>query len=181
MIEAIKNRSGKTCEICGNNENLEVYFIKDEIDFGANLCSECRSVVSEFNALNPSKYECLSTSMWSEIPAVKILSYQILNALKDESFARELLDILYIEDELKSLVKMPPSSDAAEVFDSNGNKLSSGDSVSIIKDLEVKGANFTAKRGTTVKNIALNGVEGQIEGRVNGVKIVLLSKFLKKI
>ncbi|MCI6989188.1 MAG: alkylphosphonate utilization protein [Campylobacter sp.] len=76
---------------------------------------------------------------------------------------------------------MPPSSDAAEVFDSNGNKLSSGDSVSIIKDLEVKGANFTAKRGTTVKNIALNGVEGQIEGRVNGVKIVLLSKFLKKI
>jgi protein PhnA len=68
-----------------------------------------------------------------------------------------------------------------KTLDSNGVELQAGDSVSIIKDLEVKGAGFTAKRGTTVKNISLTNNPEQIEGRVNGVKIVLLSKFLKKV
>ena len=52
--------------------------------------------------------------------------------------------------------------------------------MTIIKDLEVKGAGFTAKRGTVVKNIALTDNPEQIEGRVNGTRIVLLSCFLKK-
>ena len=55
-----------------------------------------------------------------------------------------------------------------------------GDNVIIIKDLEVKGAGWTAKRGTVVKNITLTDNPEQIEGKVNGVKIILLSKFLKK-
>jgi protein PhnA len=46
--------------------------------------------------------------------------------------------------------------------------------------LVVKGANFTAKRGTTVKNISLTDNPEHIEGKVNGTRIVLLSKFLKK-
>lgn len=180
MIEKIKNRSNDSCEICGSKENLEVYFIKEEEDFGLNLCSECKDAVVNFSIKNPSKYECLQISMWSEIPAVKVLSYQILTTLKDESFAKDLLEILYIEDDLKELAKTPLK-ESEKIFDSNGVKLNSGDSVSIIKDLDVKGAGFTAKRGTTVKNIVLTSNPEQIEGRVNGVKIILLSKFLKKI
>ena len=64
--------------------------------------------------------------------------------------------------------------------DSNGTILSAGDTVTLIKDLAVKGANFTAKRGTTVKNISLTDNPEQIEGKVNSTRIVLLSKFLKK-
>jgi len=64
--------------------------------------------------------------------------------------------------------------------DSNGVILSAGDTVTIIKDLNVKGAGFTAKRGTAVRNISLTSNPEQIEGRVNGVKIVLLTCFLKK-
>ncbi len=64
--------------------------------------------------------------------------------------------------------------------DSNGAVLEAGDTVTIIKDLEVKGAGFTAKRGTAVRNIALTNNPEQIEGRVNGTRIVLLTKFLKK-
>ena len=52
--------------------------------------------------------------------------------------------------------------------------------MTLIKDLPVKGAGFTAKRGTAVRNIALTGNPEQIEGRVNGVRIVLLTKYLKK-
>ena len=50
----------------------------------------------------------------------------------------------------------------------------------MMKSGEVKGAGFTAKRGTAVRNISLTENPEQIEGRVNGVKIVLLTCFLKK-
>jgi len=54
--------------------------------------------------------------------------------------------------------------------------------VSIIKDLMVKGAGFTAKQGTTVKNIHLvEGDPAHIQGRVNGTKIFIISAFLKKL
>jgi len=51
----------------------------------------------------------------------------------------------------------------------------------LIKDLDVKGAGFTAKRGTVVKNITLTDNPLHIEGRVNGVRIVLVADFLKKV
>ncbi|EAJ8706645.1 alkylphosphonate utilization protein [Campylobacter jejuni] len=66
--------------------------------------------------------------------------------------------------------------------DVNGTELNAGDSVSVIKDLKVKGASTTLKRGTTIKNIKLTSKEGEIEARVDkfGV-IVLKTEFLKKI
>ena len=59
--------------------------------------------------------------------------------------------------------------------------LAAGDSVTLIKDLVVKGAGFTAKRGTAVRGISLvpDNAE-QIEGRVEGQRIVILTKFVKK-
>ena len=67
------------------------------------------------------------------------------------------------------------------IKDSNGAILLEGDSVTLIKDLEVKGAGFTAKRGTAVRNIMLvHDNAEQIEGKVNGQQLVLLTKFVKK-
>ena len=66
-------------------------------------------------------------------------------------------------------------------FDSNGVKLSAGDNVYLIKDLQVKGAGFTAKQGTTVRGISLTSNPEHVEGRVNGQKIVILTKFVKKV
>ena len=64
--------------------------------------------------------------------------------------------------------------------DSNGTVLQNGDNVTLIKDLPVKGAGFTAKRGTAVRGITLTNNPEHIEGRVNGQRIVLVSAFLKK-
>ena len=65
--------------------------------------------------------------------------------------------------------------------DSNGAVLEAGDTVTLIKDLDVKGSSITAKRGTAVRNIRLvqDNAE-QIEGRVDGQLIVILTKFTKK-
>jgi protein PhnA len=67
-----------------------------------------------------------------------------------------------------------------EVKDSNGNILSDGDSVSLIKDLKVKGTSTTLKRGTMVKNIRITDNPDEVDCRVNKVQIVLKTAFLKK-
>ncbi len=68
-----------------------------------------------------------------------------------------------------------------EVRDANGTLLSEGDSVTLIKDLKVKGTSETLKRGTLVKNIRLTGDPGEIECNTKQVKgLVLKTEFLKK-
>jgi len=66
------------------------------------------------------------------------------------------------------------------VKDSNGTPLNEGDSVTLIKDLKVKGSSVTLKRGKLVKNIRLTSNEEEIECRVDGSNIVLKTNFLKK-
>lgn len=68
-----------------------------------------------------------------------------------------------------------------EVKDSNGNLLNEGDSVTIIKDLKVKGSSTVIKRGTVIKNIRLTDDENEIEGRANKEQMVLKTEFLKKV
>jgi len=68
-----------------------------------------------------------------------------------------------------------------ETKDSNGKVLNEGDSVTLIKDLKVKGSSITLKRGTLVKNIHLTSDPEEIECRVDKVKgLVLKTCFLKK-
>ena len=67
-----------------------------------------------------------------------------------------------------------------DVKDSNGALLAEGDSVTLIRDLKVKGSSLTLKRGTLVKNIRLTSSTGEIEGRAGGSTMVLKTEFLKK-
>jgi protein PhnA len=68
------------------------------------------------------------------------------------------------------------------VKDSNGTALKDGDSVTIIKDLKVKGANVTLKRGTMMKNIRLTNDLEEIEGNVEKIRgLVLKTCFVKKV
>jgi len=69
----------------------------------------------------------------------------------------------------------------AVVKDSNGAELKDGDSVTLIKDLKVKGASVVLKRGTTIKNIRLTDDPSEIECRAEKVKdLVLRTEFVKK-
>ncbi len=68
----------------------------------------------------------------------------------------------------------------APVKDSNGTVLSEGDSVTVIKDLKVKGGSSDLKRGTMIKKIHLIGDPDNIECRVDGSTLVLKTCFLKK-
>ncbi|MBF6608821.1 MAG: alkylphosphonate utilization protein [Flavobacterium sp.] len=67
-----------------------------------------------------------------------------------------------------------------DVKDSNGNILADGDSVTVIKDLKVKGSSDVIKRGTMVKNIRLTDDPAEIDCRVNKTAMVLRTEFVKK-
>ena len=185
--ETLVERSGGVCELCGSTENLDVTAVEPS-DGSAEksilLCAECREQVENPEKLEPNRWHCLNESMWSTEPAVQVTAYRILKRIASEGWPQDLLDMLYLEPEVQAWADAKAEEDESgrePTRDSNGTPLEEGDSVTIIKDLDVKGAGFTAKRGTVVKNIRLTNNPEQIEGRVNGVKIVLLSKFLKKV
>jgi len=71
--------------------------------------------------------------------------------------------------------------DAVIVRDAVGNILADGDQVTLIKDLTVKGAGQTLKRGTLIKSIRLTGDAQEIDCRYEGIKgLVLRAEFVKK-
>jgi protein PhnA len=71
--------------------------------------------------------------------------------------------------------------DNVEVRDAVGNLLADGDQVTLIKDLTVKGAGQTLKRGTLIKSIRLTGDAQEIDCRFDGIKgLVLRAEFVKK-
>jgi len=70
---------------------------------------------------------------------------------------------------------------AVEVRDSVGNLLADGDNVTLIKDLKVKGAGQTLKRGMVIKSIRLTGDDQEIDCRYEGIKgLVLRAEFVRK-
>jgi protein PhnA len=117
--------------------------------------------------------------MWSEVPAVQVMAYRVYSRLGNQ----EQLDMMYMEDEVKAWAEQGLEAENREpTRDANGTILAEGDSVSIIKDLVVKGAGFTAKQGTTVKNIRMvQDDPTHIQGKVNGSTIFIISAFLKKL
>lgn len=68
-----------------------------------------------------------------------------------------------------------------EVKDSNGAILSDGDSVTLIKDLKLKGSSQVLKRGTVVKKIRLTDDADEVDCKIGGTAIVLRTEFLKKV
>ena len=180
-------RSGHKCEVCESNKDLGVFSLSSDSSekSSALLCDICSEQINDSEKIDSNHWRSLNSAMWSEQEAVKIIAYHMLKTLKEEAWARELLEQIYLEEDTLEKAKAyhnKHSADSDEEFalDSNGAKLYQGDSVTLIKDLDVKGANFTAKRGTLVKGISLTGDTANIEGKINGTQIVLKTEFLKK-
>lgn len=141
------------------------------------LCETCLDQIN--GTPDPTHWRCLATSMWSQDAATQVMAARMLARLADHAWARDLTDQLYLDDETREWAEnIAPVTNHR---DSNGVPLSQGDTVVLIKDLQVKGAGFTAKRGTAVRGISLVADnDAHIEGRVEGQRIVILTEFVKK-
>ncbi|MGK6322910.1 alkylphosphonate utilization protein [Sphingomonas sp. DT-51] len=80
-----------------------------------------------------------------------------------------------------ALAEKQAAAATVEVRDSVGNVLADGDQVTLIKDLDVKGAGQTLKRGTLIKSIRLTGDAQEIDCKFDGIKgLVLRAEFVRK-
>lgn len=183
---ALRARADGKCELSGNPEDLVVYcvapFDDEELEHNVLITAKLKAQIEQTGNEVPNDWRCLNESMWSEVEAVKVIAYRMLHRLKSEGWPADLLEMMYLEEATLAWAKQGmPDENALVHLDSNGNVLESGDTVVLIKDLKVKGANFTAKRGTAVRRISLvHDNAGQIEGKVDGQHIVILTEFVKK-
>jgi protein PhnA len=184
--QELMQRSDSKCELCGSDAGLSVYEVAPSDGSAAQsvlVCEKCLEQIENPDKMDANHWRCLNDSMWSGEPAVQVMAYRLLKRIASEGWPQDLLEMLYLDEEVQKWADAEEEGgeeQRAPTLDTNGAVLEAGDTVTIIKDLEVKGAGFTAKRGTAVRNIALTDNPEQIEGRVNGTRIVLLTKFLKK-
>ena len=177
-------RSGSKCEICGAGGTMFPFVVApktgNHVDDQVALCKTCHDQIENPESRDMTHWRILNESIWSEVPAVQVLSYRMLKSMSDQDWALDLLGMVFLDDD--NLEWAEADIDGGIIHkDSNGVVLKQGDNVVIIKDLDVKGANIVAKRGTAVRRITLvkDNAE-QIEGRVNDQHIVLLTQFVKK-
>lgn len=184
----LQNRSNNVCEICSEkDDNLNAYAVPpkndDSIDNIVVLCSNCYSKITTSNFSDANYWRFLTGSIWSETPAVQALSYKLLGKLKAEEWAAETLDSVFLEETITEWANAEDELEANKVVhkDSFGVELELGDTVILTQNLNVKGANFIAPKGTVVRKIRLvpDNAE-QIEGKIEGETIVILTKYVRK-
>jgi len=185
----LQTRSESKCELCSSTEDLNVYEVPPTSNGSADesilICQTCQSQIENPDKVDLHHWHCLNDSMWSQVPAVQVVAWRMLTRLRTEPWAQDLLEMLYLDDESLKWAQATgegvSDEDTIKHIDSNGAVLVAGDTVTLIKDLNVKGGGFTAKRGTAVRGISLVADNAeQIEGRVSGQQIVILTKFVKK-
>jgi protein PhnA len=186
--ELLASRSENKCELCEATENLKVYEVPPatgNMDDAILACPKCLAQIEKKEELDAAHWQCLTTSMWSEVPAVQVMAWRMLNRLRNESWAADSIDMIYLDEEKLAWAKATGDheNDAAVDLhkDCFGAILQSGDNVVLTKSLDVKGSSVNAKVGTVVRNIRLvaNNTE-QIEGKIEGQQIVILTKYLRK-
>lgn len=179
-------RSGYVCELSGSTEELVSYLVEpktggnsDEFIF---ITKNLKEQLDGTKDVNPNDWRCLNDSMWSEVEAVKVIAYRMLNQLQGEGWPADLLEMIYLEEDTLAWAKETMEDEfAIKHVDSNGVQIKSGDSVVLIKDLDVKGSSMVAKRGTAVRNIrVVHDNPELIEGKVNGQTIYILTQYVKK-
>ena len=183
-------RSNSACELCTSTNELRAYEVAPAPNNGRLedyifICETCHDQIEHPENADANHWRCLNDSMWSEVPAVQVMAWRMLQRLRAEGWPQDLLDMLYLEEETLNWAKATGEGEDKEDVqlhkDCNGVTLTMGDSVVLIKDLNVKGGGFTAKRGTAVRNISLvHDNHEQIEGRVNDQQIVILTQYVKK-
>jgi protein PhnA len=189
LLEELQSRSESTCELCTSKDELDIYQVPPKTDNSADcnilICKNCQTQIDDIEQMNPDHWRCLNDTMWSSIPAVQVMAWRMLTRLTSEGWPIDLLEMIYMDDDTRAWAKqgIEESADDESIkhIDSNGVQLQTGDTVVLIKDLNVKGGGFTAKRGTAVRNISLVHDDAEhIEGRVNGQQIYIITKFVKK-
>lgn len=190
LEDRLKQRSNNICEMCLSSGPVELFAVMPQS--GATeansvlVCEKCEAQLNKKAEPDSKHWEAaLAGSMWGEVPGIQVLSWRMLNRFRNESWATDALDMLYLDEENLAWAKATGDHENENSVDlhkdSNGQILQAGDTVILTKSLDVKGSSLNAKLGTVVKNIRLveDNTE-QIEGKIEGQVIVILTRYVRK-
>lgn len=189
MEQQFLDRSENKCELCQSTAPVKLYDVLPQSDRTEDgcivICDKCLGQIEKTEETDIKHLNCLRTSIWSAVPGVQVVTWRLLNRLKDESWASDSLDAMYMDEEVLAWAQAGGDEErtgADEVHkDCNGQILEAGNSVVLTKTLDVKGSSLSAKLGTVVKNIRLvEDNTDQIEGKIEGQTIVILTKYVRK-
>lgn len=190
VLQTLQDRSNNTCELCTSTNDLKQYTIppslNENVDNSVLVCSSCLNQIDGNTEMDVNHWRCLNDSMWSEFVAVQIMAWRMLQRLRKEGWPKDLLDMMYLDDEALALARATGEheDEANKIIhrDVNGVILEAGDNIVLIKDLKVKGSSMVAKQGTAVRNIRLDHENDKyIEGKVGAQTIVIITDYVKKI
>ena len=190
VLQTLIDRSNNSCELCTSNNDLKQYTIPPSLNENvANdvlVCKTCLDQIEGNQDMDPNHWRCLNDSMWNENVAVQIMAWRMLQRLRNEGWPKDLLDMMYLDDDATALAKATgeDKDDSEKIIhrDINGVILENGDSVVLVKDLKVKGSSLVAKQGTAVRNIRLDrDNETYIEGKVGAQQICIITEYVKKL
>ncbi len=190
VLQTLQHRSNTSCELCTAAKDLKQYTIppslNESVDNSLLVCSTCLNQIEGHTDMDVNHWRCLNDSMWSEFVAVQIMAWRMLQRLRNEGWPKDLLDMMYLDDEALALARATGEheDEANKIIhrDVNGVILEAGDSVVLVKDLKVKGSSMVAKQGTAVRNIRLDHENAEyIEGKVDNQQIVIITKYVKKL
>ena len=190
FLKELIKRSQSKCELCSATENLKEFLVlptkKANLEESILACNTCISQIENPGTEDLNHWRCLNDCMWNENTAVQIVSWRMLSRLQKEGWPKELLDMMYFDEETLDYAQATGEGDEDENKivhrDVNGVILQSGDSVVLIKDLKVKGSSMVAKQGTSVRNIRLDFENSNyIEGKIDGQTIVIITQYVKKL
>lgn len=148
----------------------------------ADLCPSCAAAMTGPVSDAP-HWSCLHDAVWSDDATVQGMAWRVPTRLAAPR-ANDPIDICDPSPEVRAWAAAELPADIIH-RDCNGAVLMQGATVTLIKVLPVKGAGFAAKRGTAVRGNApepynAGQIKGQIERRVEGQPIVILTEYLKK-
>jgi protein PhnA len=182
-LNDLLERAESKCELCSSTESLAVLEVgptqKPNIEKCMIACEKCKTQI-EGSDLDAQHWFCLNDSAWTQVPAVQVQVFRLLKRLSGEDWSQDLLDQIYLEEDVRTWAEDVEEVSTVLTKDANGEVLASGDTVTVLKDLDVKGTSFVAKRGTVVRNIRTGDDSELVSGRVNGTVIYLKTCFIRK-
>lgn len=189
-IQELQIRSGNECELCKATDSLKVFAVPkapaDIRDIEIHACADCIAQIEKKADLDKAHWQnLLGVAMWSEVPAVQVIAWRMLNRFRQESWAADNIDMMYLDEAYLAWAKASGDHESDATVDlhrdCNGAQLNAGDSVVLIRSLDVKGSTVNAALGTVVKSIKLDANDtGYIEGKIEGQSIVIKTIYVKK-
>lgn len=187
MSTNLQDTPEQVCELCMSTENLTFYNVPPDAlpDNEVTVCTTCLSQIQGEQSMDSSHWRFLSETIWSEKQAIRVLAWRMLDRMKSETWAADNLEMRYMDDDTQKWTEAATDTDGTPApvvhKDANGNILRDGDSVVLTKSLDVKGSSTNLKIGTTIRNIrVVSDDDSQIEGKVNGQLLVVLTKYVRK-